>query len=51
MELNHNQFMKKALQEAKYAFFKGEVPIANLFIKIQLNLNLYRSIIIHLTNQ
>jgi len=25
MELAHNQFMKKALQEANYAFFKDEV--------------------------
>lgn len=27
MEIDHNQFMKKALQEANYAFFKDEVPI------------------------
>ena len=27
MELDHNQFMKKALQEANYAFFKDEVPV------------------------
>ena len=27
MELAHNQFMKKALQEANYAFFKDEVPV------------------------
>ena len=27
MQLNHNQFMKKALQEANYAFFKDEVPV------------------------
>ncbi len=27
MELNHNHFMKKALQEANFAFFKDEVPV------------------------
>ena len=32
MELNHNQFMKKALQEAKYAFFKGEVPVGCVIV-------------------
>ena len=32
MELNHNQFMKKALQEAEYAFYKGEVPVGCVIV-------------------
>ena len=32
MELNHNQFMKKALQEANYAFFKDEVPVGCVIV-------------------
>jgi len=32
MELNHNKFMKKALQEANYAFFKGEVPVGCVIV-------------------
>jgi len=32
MELDHNQFMKKALQEANYAFFKDEVPVGCVIV-------------------
>ena len=32
MELAHNQFMKKALQEANYAFFKDEVPVGCVIV-------------------
>ena len=32
MQLNHNQFMKKALQEANYAFFKDEVPVGCVIV-------------------
>ena len=32
MELAHNQFMKKALQEANYAFFKDEVPVGSVIV-------------------
>ena len=32
MELAHNQFMKKALQEASYAFFKDEVPVGCVIV-------------------
>ena len=33
MELAHNQFMKKALQEANYAFFKDEVPVGCVIVR------------------
>ena len=32
MEPVHNQFMKKALQEANYAFFKDEVPVGCVIV-------------------
>ena len=32
MELAHKQFMKKALQEANYAFFKDEVPVGCVIV-------------------
>ena len=32
MKLAHNQFMKKALQEANYAFFKDEVPVGCVIV-------------------
>ena len=32
MELAHNQFMKKALQEANYALFKDEVPVGCVIV-------------------
>ena len=32
MEPLHNQFMKKALQEANYAFFKNEVPVGCVIV-------------------
>ena len=32
MEKDHNYFMKKAFQEAKYAFFKNEVPVGCVIV-------------------
>ena len=32
MEKNHIHFMKKALEEAKYAFFKNEVPVGCVIV-------------------
>ena len=32
MEKDHNYFMKKAFEEAKYAFFKNEVPVGCVIV-------------------
>ena len=32
MEKDHNYFMKKAFEEAKYAFFKNEVPVGCIIV-------------------
>ena len=32
MEKDHSYFMKKAFQEAKYAFFKNEVPVGCVIV-------------------
>jgi tRNA(adenine34) deaminase len=32
MEKDHNYFMKKAFEEAKYAFYKNEVPVGSVVV-------------------
>ena len=32
MEKDHNYFMKKAFEEAKYAFYKNEVPVGCVIV-------------------